>query len=112
MVMDHGVIAQTGTPHDIYSFPKTPFVADFIGEMNFLQSTVADGNVVVVNHLRFKFGQASNSMASGDRVFLCIRPEDVVLRNNKEHAIDSELRRCSSTGHRISRLLLSSASSF
>ncbi len=89
VVMDHGVIAQTGTPHEIYSFPKTPFVADFIGEMNFLQSTVADGNEVVVNHLRFKFGQASNSRASGDRVFLCIRPEDVVLRSNKEHAIDS-----------------------
>ena len=83
VVMDHGVIAQTGTPHEIYSFPKTPFVADFIGEMNFLQSTVADGNEVVVNHLRFKFGQASNSMASGDRVFLCIRQKTLFCAATK-----------------------------
>ena len=32
IVMDHGVIAQRGTPHELYESPKTAFVAGFMGE--------------------------------------------------------------------------------
>ena len=39
-VMDKGVIRQTGTPTDIYEFPKTRFVADFIGSINQFDGTV------------------------------------------------------------------------
>lgn len=41
IVMDRGRIVQVGTPEEIYSRPATPFVADFIGNANFL-----DGNVL------------------------------------------------------------------
>ena len=33
-VMDQGEIRQIGTPTEIYEFPKTRFVADFIGSIN------------------------------------------------------------------------------
>ena len=39
-VMDKGHIRQTGTPTEIYEFPKTRFVADFIGSINQFQGTV------------------------------------------------------------------------
>ena len=39
-VMDKGVIRQTGTPTEIYEFPKTKFVADFIGSINQFAGTV------------------------------------------------------------------------
>ncbi|MDX6298691.1 MAG: spermidine/putrescine transport system ATP-binding protein [Nocardioidaceae bacterium] len=39
-VMSHGVIQQLDAPNEIYDRPLTPFVADFIGEMNFLQGLV------------------------------------------------------------------------
>jgi spermidine/putrescine ABC transporter ATP-binding subunit len=39
-VMSDGVIEQLDTPAQIYDHPLTPFVADFIGEMNFLQGSV------------------------------------------------------------------------
>jgi putrescine transport system ATP-binding protein len=39
-VMDKGVIRQTGTPTEIYEFPKTRFVADFIGSINQFQGTI------------------------------------------------------------------------
>ena len=39
-VMDKGIIRQTGTPTEIYEFPKTKFVADFIGSINQFQGTV------------------------------------------------------------------------
>ena len=37
IVMDKGVVAQMGTPQEIYYHPVNEFVADFIGEANFLK---------------------------------------------------------------------------
>ncbi len=39
-VMRDGEIEQVGTPSQIYDFPKTPFVADFIGETNLVRGKV------------------------------------------------------------------------
>ena len=36
IIMNKGVIAQMGSPEEIYHHPKSEFVADFIGEVNFL----------------------------------------------------------------------------
>ncbi len=41
VVMDHGKIEQIGTPLEIYREPRTSFVADFIGTMNFVAGTVS-----------------------------------------------------------------------
>ena len=45
IVMNKGVVAQMGTPEEIYHHPKSEFVADFIGEVNFLtgEITQTDG---------------------------------------------------------------------
>ena len=49
-VMSHGKIAQLGSPHDIYDAPATRFVADFIGNCNFVPAA----------SLGFKGGDAPN----------------------------------------------------
>jgi spermidine/putrescine transport system ATP-binding protein len=41
-VMDHGHILQIGTPTEIYEHPTSRFVADFIGESNFLAAQLVD----------------------------------------------------------------------
>jgi spermidine/putrescine transport system ATP-binding protein len=41
-VMDKGKVLQVGTPEDIYESPTTKFVADFIGETNFMTGTLVD----------------------------------------------------------------------
>jgi spermidine/putrescine transport system ATP-binding protein len=41
-VMSNGKIEQLDDPRTIYDHPRTPFVADFIGEMNFLQGRVTE----------------------------------------------------------------------
>lgn len=41
VVMNKACIMQTGTPQDIYDHPNSPFVADFIGSINFLDSSAA-----------------------------------------------------------------------
>lgn len=40
IIMDRGVVAQMGTPHEIYYHPVNEFVADFIGEANFLRGSM------------------------------------------------------------------------
>ena len=48
IVMDHGVIAQRGTPEDLYSKPQSEFVAGFMGEaMVFSAEALADGQVAL-----------------------------------------------------------------
>ena len=43
VVMNHGVIEQIGTPHDVYERAATPFVADFLGKVNVLKATCIGG---------------------------------------------------------------------
>ncbi|TXH30827.1 MAG: ABC transporter ATP-binding protein [Burkholderiaceae bacterium] len=46
IVMDHGVIAQRGSPQDLYARPASEFVAGFMGEaMVFAAQQLADGKV-------------------------------------------------------------------
>ncbi|WP_218510412.1 ABC transporter ATP-binding protein [Variovorax sp. dw_308] len=48
IVMDHGVIAQTGTPEQLYSRPESEFVAGFMGEASvFPAMALADGRVAL-----------------------------------------------------------------
>ena len=80
LVMEGGRVEQQGTPRDIYDHPATPFVAAFIGSMNFLSGAKKrgdgafdlDGRVLCA-------GREPRPMAPGQEARLGIRPEDVVL---------------------------------
>lgn len=82
IIMSKGKVEQIGTPREIYYHPKSKFVADFIGEANFLkaQVTAVDGEkaqIVVAGQ-----GLEANNFAgagAGDESTLVIRPEAVVL---------------------------------
>jgi spermidine/putrescine transport system ATP-binding protein len=74
-VMRAGKLLQVGTPRDIYDRPLNRFVADFIGETNFLTGRVENGAV------RLGSGdiiRANLNGASGD-VTLTVRPEQISL---------------------------------
>ena len=79
-VMDAGHIDQLAAPSEIYDRPATPFVADFIGEMNHLEGTLerdGDALVAVVGGARFGIGRVIREARPGDRVRLGVRPEEV-----------------------------------
>ena len=64
-VMSNGVIEQLDEPRAIYDRPLTPFVADFIGDMNFLAGEVAeaaDGGFAIDAYAR-----GSSCAAAGGR---------------------------------------------
>jgi putrescine transport system ATP-binding protein len=83
-VMNHGQIVQVGTPTDIYEFPATKFVADFIGSVNMFEGKLIEdepdfvrirseelGGVIYVNH--------GISSAPDATVWAAVRPEKINL---------------------------------
>jgi iron(III) transport system ATP-binding protein len=82
VVMNKGVIEQVGSPSEIYGDPVSPFVADFIGQMNFLPATVVDDNMVRLGKVDFQHGDLKQGLRPGAAVTLCVRPEDVVLQHD------------------------------
>ncbi len=84
-VMNQGRIAQVGTPTEIYEFPATRFVADFIGSINLFEGRVRaeTDEVVVIDspdlacELRIDHGPA---VTEGQRVWVAIRPEKIGIK--------------------------------
>jgi iron(III) transport system ATP-binding protein len=75
-VMHRGRIEQFGTPDEIYRRPASPFVADFIGQSNWLPFTRISGSQVAVGALQLEIQPEEEELASG-RLFC--RPEAVDL---------------------------------
>lgn len=85
VVMSKGRIKQVGPPDEIYSKPATAFVADFIGKMNFLEGRLVSGQRADVRGAVLDFTEEV-PLGHGAPVTVCLRPEDVVVRNIQEHA--------------------------
>lgn len=77
-VMAHGRIEQEGTPEEIYHTPRTPFVADFIGETNLLEGSFRNGAVVFPGDVGLR-APADAPFEEGTSVMVSIRPEFVAL---------------------------------
>ncbi len=80
VVMNHGVIEQVGPPAEIYRAPATAFVADFVGSMNFLAGKLEAPDRVRLGNLVMSC-PIQDGLESGAAVSLCIRPEDVRVRD-------------------------------
>ena len=80
-VMSAGRVEQLGTPAQIYSGPRTAFVANFVGTMNKLEGVVVSGEdrVVRCGSVTLIVPDPTFKHATGDTVELFIRPEDVRL---------------------------------
>lgn len=85
-VMSKGNALQIGAPEEIYERPATKFVADFIGETNFLDGVVKGQNGSAVEVDLTGTGivhvQSSRTFTSGQQVSVAVRPEK--LRLNAE----------------------------
>jgi putrescine transport system ATP-binding protein len=81
-VMNHGRIAQVGTPSDIYESPATRFVADFIGSVNMFEGQVSEQGSDFVRIDSSELGGAVRAerpviCARGSTVWAAIRPEKI-----------------------------------
>jgi multiple sugar transport system ATP-binding protein len=88
VVMNHGVIEQFGVPQDIYDWPATKFVADFIGSpaMNFLSlghyKLCLGDSVVAYGDHQIKI--PNNLEAFDGDLDMGVRPEHVTLSHESE----------------------------
>ena len=78
-VLHAGRVCQVGTPDAIYRRPASRFVADFVGETNFLEAEVVSTRggrlVATAGAFRFESAGCAGEFQPGDRVTLSIRPE-------------------------------------
>ena len=82
IVMSKGVVEQMGTPHDIYYHPVNEFVADFIGEANFLTGTMTGAmNGQAILDIEGHGAQVSlrDDMEAGKEYKVVLRPESAHL---------------------------------
>jgi putrescine transport system ATP-binding protein len=93
-VMNAGEIVQVGTPSEIYEFPSSKFVAEFIGSVNMFEGRLIEdepghvrihcpdlGGTVYVDH--------GVSSPPGAVVFAAVRPEKIVLSREKPESADN-----------------------
>ena len=80
VIMNEGLVEQTGAPLDLYDIPANRFVAGFIGSpsMNFLEGTVRDGAVETRTGVILPLPEP-RSAGNGRRVVYGIRPEHLAL---------------------------------
>jgi putrescine transport system ATP-binding protein len=96
-VMNRGEIVQIGTPRQIYEFPATRFVADFIGSVNLFDGRLVEDepdhvrvaceafpNLVYVDH--------GVSAPPNSQLWVAIRPEKIALERTQPEGADNWAR--------------------
>ncbi len=78
-VMKIGTVEQIGTPVEVYRQPKTAYVADFLGQTNFIRVHVKDG-VAETRFGHIRVGALCQRATSTNEVILSIRPECLTMK--------------------------------
>jgi putrescine transport system ATP-binding protein len=83
-VMNHGEIVQIGTPTDIYEYPGSRFVADFIGSVNLFEGRIVEDEPDYVRVASAELGGTFHvghgvSAAPDATVWVALRPEKIEL---------------------------------
>src|SRR6056300_62914 len=85
IVMNKAVIAQEGSPKDLYNFPRNKFVANFIGDANVVKAEVINKNSnsynIKIAEMNIKI-QSDNEL-NGD-ISVALRPEKISIDRNKD----------------------------
>ena len=81
VVMNHGIIEQTGSPYEVYERPRNRFVASFLGKANFFGGKVlaVDGNRVTMETPDGTFTISAPNAQVGETVSYAVRPEKIEM---------------------------------
>jgi spermidine/putrescine transport system ATP-binding protein len=115
-IMKDGRIIQIGTPEELYDAPVNRYVADFVGESNFLSGEVAssdaEGAAIRIGSgmtLRASFSRLGLRLKVGDSGVVAVRPEVIGLYRPGTAPVDLD---CSAPAHILNRIYLGDHSEF
>ena len=95
VVMYDGNVEQVGTPFEIYNFPRTSFVANFVGSLNTAVAEVTDPakGLLNVDGVQFTSAAKMDGMKTGDKVRIAIRPErfSFASEGKKANVVDGQI---------------------
>ena len=93
--MNVGEVEQVGTPFEIYNFPTTRFVANFVGSLNTAEAEVTDpaDGILNMNGNQLQAEDGVHSKAKGDKVTIAIRPErfSFLSEGKKENVLEGKV---------------------
>jgi putative spermidine/putrescine transport system ATP-binding protein len=77
VVMYEGRIEQVGSPFEVYNFPQTAFVANFVGTLNTAEAEVVDpaNGLISMDGVQLASSVDLKDRKKGDKVRMSIRPE-------------------------------------
>jgi sulfate transport system ATP-binding protein len=91
-----GKIEQIGTPEEIYDHPASPFVYDFLGNVNLFSGRVSEGTVTI-GETEFAVGESTGEAAKSAVAF--VRPHDIrVTREATGPALAAQVVRSNAAG--------------
>jgi putative spermidine/putrescine transport system ATP-binding protein len=92
VVMHEGRIEQVGSPFEIYNFPKSAFVANFVGTLNTAQAKVIDPKkqMLQLDGVQLQAAEELDGKQAGDTVTIAIRPErfNFITQEKKANILD------------------------
>ena len=111
IVMNNAVIAQEGSPKNLYNFPKNRFVANFIGDANVVEAKVNNKNS---NSYDLKIAEMNIKVNSDieldGNVSIALRPEKIFINREKnENCIHATINNASFVGNSYQYILNSEA---
>jgi putative spermidine/putrescine transport system ATP-binding protein len=85
VVMNEGRVEQVGAPFEIYNFPRTRFVASFVGTLNILRGRVTDPQGgLVIDDQPIVASRVTGALQAGEVRSVALRPEAVTLANGPD----------------------------
>lgn len=87
-IMEEGRIRQVGTPNEIYEFPNSEYVADFIGSTNIFKGIITQESAeetiiksdVLPSKIKISYG---GGLAVGSLATVAVRPEKLIVQKTK-----------------------------
>jgi len=107
IVMNKAVIAQQGSPKDLYNFPKNKFVANFIGDANVVKAEIVNKQL---NTYEIKLAEMNIKIESdknmNNSVSVALRPEKIMIKTtNNNNCIHATINNASFVGSNYQYIL-------
>lgn len=123
ILLNDGQTEQSGTVEDLYDRPESRFVADFIGDVNTIDATVAESTNEIVTlgldgtnssiELRERSIHSKAALTNGASVNVCVRPHEIQVSGEAgDNAVPGTVKNRIYKGESVTYLIDAGSSSY